>query len=59
MPLAHGLQEREGGETTDQDRESGAPPKQERAPFVRGMIQEMGGWRLIPADPSHRKTNRG
>ena len=42
---AHSLQEREGG----------SPPKQERTPFVRGPIQEMGG---IPQDPRSPPTTR-
>ena len=36
----HGMQERGGGAP---GKGGGAPPEQERMPFVRGLIQEMGG----------------
>ena len=35
-----------GGEIPNQEREGGAPHKQERTPFVHGLIQEMGGGAL-------------
>ena len=36
------MQEREGGGATKK-RERGSPPKQERTPFVCGLIQVIGG----------------
>ena len=42
-PLAYSMQERGGGGNPYQKGERGVPPEQERAPFVRGLIQEMGG----------------
>ena len=42
---AHRMQEQggEGGSTPHPDGEGGAPPEQARTPFVRGLIQDMGG----------------
>ena len=42
---AHGMQERgvEGGGNPQPKEEGGTPPEQARTPFMRGLIQEMGG----------------
>ena len=41
------MQERGEGEgTPHHEGEGGAPHEQERTPFVRGLIQEMGGGAL-------------
>ena len=37
------MQEREGGGTPNQEEEGGVPPKKQRTPLVRGLIQDMGG----------------
>ena len=53
------MQEQGGGSTSQPEGEGETPPKQARMPFMRGLIQEMGG---NPQDlispPPHRKMKR-
>ena len=43
---------REGGGGVIKGGEGGAPPEQECTPFVRGLIQEMGGGQDLQRPPT-------